>query len=262
MRSILSLILFQVFSIFSLCAQPYYDTSIPNKYVKENTFLKEKPDNSVPPSFDDIKSKLPEPFWNSNADVIKAYWEMWKSVFSFTRSVNEKNGFIAPYVDPSFNDYIFMWDECFITMYGMYGREAFNFQNSLNNFYSNQHKDGYISRQISMKDGSMRFEKYDITSTGPNIMPWAEWEYFVNVRDTIRLKRVFPPLLAYYQWYRMHKSWPDGSYYSNGWGSGIDNQPRIPQGKQYDNRFSHGFMSWIDITLQQIFVGKILICKN
>jgi len=39
----------------------------------------------------------------------------------------------------------------------------------------------------------------------------------------------------------------------------MDNQPRLPKGEGFDPRFSTGFMSWIDITLQQIFVGKILI---
>jgi glycogen debranching enzyme len=37
----------------------------------------------------------------------------------------------------------------------------------------------------------------------------------------------------------------------------MDNQPRLEKG--YNPEFSHGFMSWIDISLQQIFVGKILM---
>jgi hypothetical protein len=39
----------------------------------------------------------------------------------------------------------------------------------------------------------------------------------------------------------------------------MDNQPRLPKGEAFDPRFSTGFLSWIDITLQQLFVGKIMI---
>jgi hypothetical protein len=37
----------------------------------------------------------------------------------------------------------------------------------------------------------------------------------------------------------------------------MDNQPRLPEG--YNPAFSHGHMSWIDATLQEIFAGKVLI---
>ncbi|GHU71202.1 hypothetical protein FACS189413_12610 [Bacteroidia bacterium] len=37
----------------------------------------------------------------------------------------------------------------------------------------------------------------------------------------------------------------------------MDNQPRLEAG--YNHEFSHGFMLWIDITLQQIYVGKFFV---
>ena len=37
----------------------------------------------------------------------------------------------------------------------------------------------------------------------------------------------------------------------------MDNQPRLPKG--YHHAFSHGHMSWVDATLQQIFAGRILV---
>lgn len=39
----------------------------------------------------------------------------------------------------------------------------------------------------------------------------------------------------------------------------MDNQPRLPKGKGYHVAYSHGFMSWIDATLQQIMSGRILL---
>ena len=257
-RILLILIAFYLLP-FALCSQPYFNTGISNKYVIENKFLTLNVDTTRPPQFLTIKSELPEPYWPSNSDVIKAYWRIWELEFSYLHAVTNENKFVSPFIEPPFNGHIFMWDACFMTMFGKYGHRAFNFQKSLDNFYCKQHKDGYICREISIATGLDQFEKYDLSSTGPNLMPWAEWEYFLNFNDTARLKAVFPPLLAYYQWYKIYRSWPDGSYFSSGWGSGMDNQPRLPKGAEFDPRFSSGSMSWIDITLQQVFVGKILI---
>jgi hypothetical protein len=256
------LLLWCIFFTLPLYSELYgqANTTIPNKYVKENTFISREPDTTRPPVFDEVKSLLPAPYWDSQPDVIKSYWRMWELQFAHLHQVTPQNKFISPYLEPPFNGNIYMWDGCFMTMFGCYGRNAFNFPASLDNFYCNQHEDGYICRSISMTDGSERIkDKFDPSSTGPNLMPWAEWENFVNRNDTARLKETFPVLLAYYQWYRTNRTWQDGSYFSSGWGSGMDNQPRLPKGEEFDPRFSTGFVSWADITLQQIFTGKILL---
>ena len=242
-----------------LYSQAYYRTDIPNKYVQENAFLKMKADATCPPSLDQIKSLLPEPSWPANPDAIRCYWAIWEREFAHLHQVTPTNGFVSPFIEPPFSGDIFMWDDCFMMMFGNYGHRAFNFIGTLDDFYCKQHQDGFICRQISISKGQDIFEKFNPVSTGPNLMPWAEWEYFLKFNDTNRLGKVFPPLLAYYQWYRTWRSWPDGSYFSSGWGCGMDNQPRLPKGEGFDPRFSTGFMSWIDITLQQIFAGKILI---
>lgn len=247
------------FAIQELNGQTYYSTDIPNKYVSENAFLSKPPDTTAPPAFNHIRSLLPDPYWPANPNVIKSYWRIWELEFSYLHPVSRENGFVSPFVEPPFNGHIFMWDACFMTLFGRYGHRAFNFQQSLDDFYCKQHKDGFISREISISKGEDHFEKFDPSSTGPNIMPWAEWEYFLSFNDISRLRAVFPPLLAYYQWYRTNRSWPDGSYFSSGWGCGMDNQPRLPKDAAFDPRFSTGFMSWIDITLQQILMGKILV---
>lgn len=260
MRQIL-LIIFSILPVGLIFAQKtYFDTSIPNKYVEENRFRTMEADLGTPPEFAEIQSLLPQPYWPSNPDVIASYWRIWELEFSHLLQVTGENKFISPYIEPAFfNRNIFMWDACFMTMFGNYGSKAFNFIQSLDNFYCKQHQDGYICREISILEGFDCFSKYDPSSTGPNLMPWAEWEYYTITNDVARLEKVFPVLVAYNQWYRMNRTWPDHSYFSTGWGSGMDNQPRLPKGEQYDPRFSHGFMSWIDINLQQIFVGKILV---
>lgn len=263
MKNSISLSLLTIFFCFGLLkisGQPYFDTSIPNKYVGENKFLTMEPDISSPPRFSDVKSYLPQPHWPASPEVIKSYWRIWELEFSYLHQVTKENKFVSPFIEPPFaNHNIFMWDACFMTLFGRYGHNIFSFIRSLDNFYCKQHKDGFICREISISKGMDCFSKYNPSSTGPNLMPWAEWDHFINYNDIERLKSVFPPLLAYYQWYRMNRTWPDGSYFSSGWGSGMDNQPRLPVGDEFDPRFSTGFMSWIDINLQQIFVGKILI---
>lgn len=239
-------------------SQEYYDTHIENKYVSENTFIGRAADSIKLPVYEDARKLLPQPVWHARPDVIECYWKAWEIAFSNLRKPQpEVNGFISPFIDPAFNEHIFMWDSHFMLMFGRYGARAFNFQRTLDNFYAKQHKDGFICREIKESDGKDFFERFDPSSTGPNLFPWTEWEYYLNFNDLQRLKEVFPPLLAYYQWYRTYRTWLDGTYWSSGWGCGMDNQPRLPEG--YNHAWSHGHMSWIDITLQQVFAGNILI---
>ncbi len=232
-------------------------TAISNAWVKENSFISAVPNTALPPNFEDIKAKLPEVIWPDRPEVVKCYQRTWQLAFANLHQVSAANGFVSPFIDPVFNQHIFMWDTSFMTLFGRYGHSAFNFQGSLDNFYGKQHQDGYICREISEIDGQEIFQKFDASSTGPNLMPWSEWEYYQNFGDKERLTKVFPVLLAYYEWFRTNRSWPDGSYYATGWGCGMDNQPRVPKGFAPD--FSHGYMSWIDTSLQQILAANILI---
>jgi hypothetical protein len=240
-----------------LHGQPYFDTHVPNKYVDENIFLEMVFDSTAIPVFADIRDKLPQPNWSARQDVIDFYWRTWEIAFSNIRRSNKINGFISPYIDPAFNDNIFSEDCGYMVLFCRYASRAFNFQQTLNNFYAKQHKDGFICREIRGSNGNDAFQRFDPSSAGINIFPWAEWEYFTNIGDLDRLKRIFPVLLANYQWYSTYRTWPDGTYFSSGWGCGMDNQPRLPKG--FNPAFSHGHMSWIDTTLQQIAAGKILI---
>jgi len=246
-----------LFSGSILSAQPYYDTHVFNKYAAANSFHSMSIDTGDLPGFREAKDILPQPEWPARPDVIKCYWKAWELAFDNLHKPAPGSGFIAPFIDPAFNGHIFMWDSHFMLMFGKYGSKAFNFQRTLDNFYAKQHKDGFICREIVESDGSDFFERFDVSSTGPNLFPWTEWEYYLNFNDTVRLSRVFDPLIAYYKWYTDYRSWPDGTYFSSGLGCGMDNQPRLPAG--YDPGWSHGRMSWIDITLQQVFAGQLLI---
>jgi len=233
------------------------DTHVRNRLVDENVFLTLPREETSLPVFGLAKDLLPAPHWKGRERVIACYWKAWEIAFRNLRQPPPQSPLIANFIDTAFNHCTFMWDSSFMTMFGRYGSRAFNFQRTLDNFYSRQHTDGYICREIAIQDGFERFERFDPSSTGPNVMPWAEWEYYLHFHDDERLARVFPVLLAYTQWLRGHRTWPDGSYWSSGWGCGMDNQPRLPRG--YNAWFDHGHMSWIDTTLQQILANKLLL---
>lgn len=235
--------------------QPF-ESYVINPLVNENQFRKIKPDLSPPPTFEDARNLLPQPFWFGGEGAIDCYWRSWEIGFSHLLSPTPENGFVSPYLDTAFNGHLFMWDSAFAMQFGMYASRAFVFQRTLDNLYCKQHPDGYICREIDEEDGKDCFERFDPSSTGPNALPWAEWNYFVRFGDLERLRMVFPPLLAYTQWFETYRTWLDGTYWSSGWGCGMDNLPRMEEG--YHPAFSHGRMSWIDASFQAILAADVL----
>jgi hypothetical protein len=237
-----------------------YDTYVRNPLVAENTFLRMAPDQAPLPTFEAGRPALPEPFWEGHPSVIACYLQTWKLAFAHLRRPEPASGFVARFIDAAFNDCIFLWDSCFMTLFGRYGARAFPFVRTLDNFYAKQHPDGFICREIGRAQGDDRFERFDPSSTGPNVLAWAEWEHYSNFGDRDRLQRVFPVLRGYHQWLRAYRTWQDGSYWSTGWSCGMDNQPRPPEDTPYASpAHYHGRMTWVDATLQQILSARLLV---
>ncbi len=236
---------------------PFFDNVPLEPLVDENSFIGREPDRAFTRHLPESMPYLPKPRWEGSQTVIDGYWRAWDLTFRNCRRVPLETGFVSPFVDTAFNDCLFMWDSVFILMFARYGERAFPFQGTLDNFYAKQHADGFICREIKEWDGADRFHPGDPNSTGPNLLPWSEWEFFQQFGDQIRLASVFPPLLAYYRWFRKNRTWPDGTYWSTGWSNGMDNQPRVSAGAGVTNEHDH--MSWIDTTVQAVFAAKILI---
>lgn len=235
----------------------YKNTYVRNVFVAENEFRNANPAVTSPLEFSQAREILPSPFWGDNTQAIEMYWKAWEMAFKNIKSPGEQTGFISSYLDTAYNGNIFMWDSNFITMFARYGSKVFPFQKTIDNFYAKQHPDGFICREIWGDTGEDCFHRYDPVSTGPNLLPWSEMVYFEHFADWDRLHKIFPVLVGYYQWLKLNRTWKDGSYWSSGWGTGMDNQPRLK--REYNPLFSHGHMSWIDTNLQQLFIGKILI---
>lgn len=225
--------------------------------VQKNIFLSIPAEDAALPKYEEISHLLPSPIWQGYDDVIACHDFAWRTAFRNLKRANSSSNFVSNYIDTAFNGYLFMWDSSFIVMFGKYGAHAFNFQKTLDNFYSHQHKDGFICRELCEDEPGEQFSRHDPSSTGPNILGWSEWEYYCQTGDINRLKNVFYPLLAYHLWFKEYRTWRDGTYWSTGWGCGMDNQPRLEKG--YNVSFSHGHMVWVDACIQQVLSAKILV---
>ena len=204
-------------------------------------------------SFNEAKDLLPVPILPDHPDWIELYWRAWEMTWSHLRRPGHGTGLVAGYLDAAYNNHLFMWDSTFITQFGVYGRRAFPFIRSLDNFYAKQHEDGFICREIDLDDGSDLFLPFDPDSTGPNILAWAEWRSYRISGDENRLAAIFWPLLAYHRWLRANRSWPSGLYWATGFSSGMNNQPRIP-----DSEHHHQHWSWNDASVQAAMSCKLL----
>lgn len=240
--------------LFKVNGNLYYSK---NPYAEKNTFLTQPVQTDPLPVYDEIKDQLPRPCWSGHDDAIACYYKAWEIAFRNLRPANEKTGFVSNFIDTAFNGFLFMWDSSFIVMFGKYASHIFNFQRTLDNMYSHQHLDGFICREICEKEVGEQWSRDDPSSTGPNVLPWAEWEYYLITGDRDRLARVFDPLMGYHKWLRLHRSWPDGSYWSTGFACGMDNQPRVDP--IYDRISDHGFMSWIDACAQMYLSCTVLM---
>lgn len=228
-----------------------------NEQVYKNVFIDTPMEDAELPKYENIKDDLPIPVWDGHEDAVSCYYKAWELAFGNLRRPVPGTGFVSNFIDTAFNGFLFMWDSSFIVMFGKYASHIFNFQRTLDNMYSHQHSDGFICREICESENGELWDHYHPSGTGPNIMPWSEWEYFLQTGDKDRISNVFDPLCAYHHWLMLHRSWPDGSYWTTGLGSGMDNIPRA------ENRFNafnhHGFMSWIDACAQQYLSATVLI---
>ena len=98
---------------------------VEDRYAKLNEFISMQPDMSELPDFEKEKGKLPEPVWAGHDDEIAAYYKAWEIAFRNLGKPTKESGFVSPYIDAAFNGHIFMWDSCFMLMFGKYGDSGF-----------------------------------------------------------------------------------------------------------------------------------------
>jgi hypothetical protein len=214
------------------------------------------------PKFQSTKEKLPSPVFEENPMLVNLYWEAWEIAFKNFHEPDSGSGFVSQFIDPAFNDNIFLWDCSFMTMFCNYGNHNIPGIETLDNFYCKQHEDGEICREIKRTTGKdyvswqnkNKEEFYSVYSgftegksgkttikyigrEAPSIksyvtldaldhpiLAWAELESYRITGNKERLKKVFDPLKKYYEALNIFIKQGNGLYITD-WAS-MDNSPR------------------------------------
>jgi hypothetical protein len=210
---------------------------------------------TVVPPYNDVAAHLPELHWPAQPEVEAASTLAWRLTWDHLHAGRPDGAVAAPFVDAAFNGCVFLWDAVFTARLTTYARRVLEID-TLGNFYALQQPDGWICRTVT-PDGAQKWDRHDPCSTGPNVVAWAEQMITARTGDVERLDRIFPALLAYHRWTRRYRTWPDGGYWSTGWGCGMDGLPRLPA--DADPNFEHGWTTWVDATLQALLSARVLV---
>ncbi len=206
------------------------------------------------PKFADARDKLPSPIYDENPLYVRMYWKAWELAFRNYYEPRPGSGFVSQFIDAAFNQNIFLWDTCFLTMFSNFGHPLVPGIGSLDNFYAKQYQDGEICREIDRTTGrdyvewsnrerkdlfsrwsgfSVNYVGRDVPSPRPRltldalnhpILAWAELESIRVTGDRSRLARVYDPLVHYYRAFQKYVRQGNGLYVTD-WAS-MDNSPR------------------------------------
>lgn len=102
---------------------------------------------------------------------------------------------------------------------------------ALDAVYTRQERDGAIPAR---PDGAATPDAGDYTH--PPILSWIEWDYFTATGDASRLRRVFPHLALYFNWYLKNRTRPAGGFW---WSAAATGMPAVER---------PGAHAWIDYT--------------
>lgn len=147
---------------------------------------------------------------------------------------------------------LWQWDSCFMGFYAGYTPEGLHGLGNLDNLYSVQREDGYISMAYLIETGQPIYGE----RVNPPLYAWTEWSYASRTGDTSRLARVYPVLVRFYDWLKANRRRDNGLYYFEDTGSsGMDNSPRTGYGA-YDLKGSD--VCFVDLACQQVLAARSL----
>jgi len=255
--------------------------------AQQGLFFSKKQYNPKPvPVFGSTRDKLPSPVFDEDPNYVRCYWKAWELAFRNFHEPARGSGYVSQFIDAAFNQNIFLWDTCFMTMFCSYAHPYVPGIGSLDNFYIKQHEDGEICREINRttgadfeqwvnKDDEPMFSRWGYTlDTGqkrvrvvyegrpapaPNpkltldalnhpIFAWAELESFRLTGDKDRLALVWEPLVRYHA--ALHKYLTQGNgLYLTDWAS-MDNATR--------NKYLEPGGCGIDISCEMVLFARHL----
>lgn len=235
----------------------------PAKISSQGQYFTKKQYQPAPlPQFESVKNKLPAPIFKENPLWVRMYWKSWELAFRNFHEPGAGSGYVSQFIDAAFNDNIFQWDTCFMTMFCNCAHPLVPGISSLDNFYCKQYEDGEISREINRTtgvcysgwDNVQRKPLYSAWGWGTNegnvpvvyrdrkapdlpphvtldalnhpIFSWAELEHCKMTGDKERIALVYVPLIRYRQALNTYLRQGNGLYMTD-WAS-MDNSQRNP----------------------------------
>ncbi len=105
------------------------------------------------PTFEAAQDRLPAPVYDDQPLWVETYWKAWQLAFRNFHEPTPQNGFVSQFIDAAFNENIFLWDSCFMTMFCNYAHPLVPGISTLDNFYAKQQEDGEICREIGRATG-------------------------------------------------------------------------------------------------------------
>jgi len=206
-----------------------------------------------------VRDQLPAPVCDAKPLWIQTYWKAWELAFRNFHEPAPGSGYVSQFIDAAFNQNIFLWDTCFLTMFCNVAHPLVPGIGSLDNFYAKQHVDGEICREIDRKtgldytewvnrEGRSLFSRWGWNGTRDDavvyrnrvvpkpapvltldalnhpIFAWAELESVRVTGDSNRLAAIFEPLVRYHDALEKYLRQGNGLYTTD-WAS-MDNSPR------------------------------------
>jgi hypothetical protein len=221
-------------------------------------FAKRKYAAAPLPKFETTRDKLPSPIFEENTNWVAMYWKAWELAFRNFHEPAPGSGFVSQFIDAAFNNNIFLWDTCFLTMFCNYAHPLVPGIGSLDNFYGRQYPDGEIAREIDRmtgwtfgpwrnperkplftrwgwtgSPGEVVYQDRPVPAPPPfltldalnhPIFSWAEREHLRVTGDRQRVTLVYEPLVRYYRSLREYLRQGNGLFMTD-WAS-MDNSPR------------------------------------
>lgn len=235
------------------------------------------------PTYADLIGHLPAPICDAKPDWISMYWKAWELAARNFHEPAPGSGFVSRFIDAAFNENIFLWDTCFMTMFCNVAHPLVPGIESLDNFYARQHADGEICREIvrltgddygawvnregapfysshgwdvpSIRRDAVVFVGRETPQPAPvltldalnnPLCAWAELESYRATGDAARIARVYPPLVNYHAALKHYLRQGNGLYLTD-WAS-MDNSPR--------NRHLAGGGCAVDTSSQMVLFAR------
>ena len=193
---------------------------------------------SPTPTYD--RSKFPQPIFDQEPGYVDLYWKACE--LAHAHILSQPGLPQSPYMDEAFADqYIWIWDSCFMALFCRYSPEVLPGIESLSNFYAPIHDGAPLRADFR---GDSKYQVLIRHSDNPPLFAWVEWQYFQMTGDKDRLRWLLKEkqyLQKHYQWFQSLKHGERFSFTDvpiilkpqplgfewGGVASGMDNSPRF-----------------------------------